>query len=101
MYRYTLSRAPTAEPGPTSVVFQNELEAFIDAIISSLPASSNRLQEYCDKQKADPVCSLIRSYCTSGWPDTAHVPPNLSVSWSDIFGHQTEELARDLHFWMP
>ena len=73
----TLSRAPTAEPGPTSVAFQNELEAFMDAVTSSLPASSNQLREYCDKQKADPVCSLIRSYCISGWPDTAHTLPYL------------------------
>ena len=44
---------------------------------ASLPASSSRLQEYRDKQKEDQECSLIRSYCTTEWPDAADVPPNL------------------------
>ena len=73
----TLSRAPIAEPGPNSIAFQNELELFMEAVTSSLPTSHNRLQEYCDEQKVDPVCSRIRSYCTSGWPDISQIPPDL------------------------
>ena len=73
----TLSRAPVAEPGPNSIAFQNELEVCMHLITSSLPASSSRLQEYHDKQKEDQECSLIRSYCTTEWPDAADVPPNL------------------------
>ena len=73
----TLSRAPTAKPGPNSIAFQNELEVYMHLISSSLPASSARLQEYCDEQKEDPVCSLIRSYCATEWPDAADVPSNL------------------------
>ena len=73
----TLSRAPIAEPGPNSVAFQNELELFMEAVTSSLPTSHNRLQEYCDEQKTDPVCSRIRNYCTSGWPDISQIPLDL------------------------
>ena len=73
----TLSRAPVAEPGPNSIAFQNKLEVYMHLIISSLPASSSRLQEYRDKQKEDQECSLIRSSCTTEWPDAADVPPNL------------------------
>ena len=73
----TLSRAPTAKPELNSIAFQNELEAYMHLISSSLPASSARLQQYCDKQKEDPVCSLISSYCATEWPDAANVPSNL------------------------
>ena len=73
----TLSRAPVAEPGPNSIAFQNELEVYMHLITSSLLASSSHLQEYHDKQKEDQECSLIRSYCTTEWPDATDVPPNL------------------------
>ena len=73
----TLSRAPVAEPGPSSIAFQNELEVYMHLITSSLPASSSRLQEYRDKQKEDQECSLTCSYCTTEWPDAADVAPNL------------------------
>lgn len=46
---------------------------------SLLLASSSRVQEYCDKQKEDPVCSLIRSYCVIEWPETTNVPSNLQL----------------------
>ena len=71
----TLSRASEAEPGSNSITFQNELEAYMHLISSSLPASSACLQEDCNKQKGDPVCSLIHS-CATEWPDAVDVPSN-------------------------
>ena len=73
----TLSRASEAEPGSNSIAFQNELEAYMHRISSSLPANSAHLQEDYDKQKEDPVCLLIHSYCATEWPDAADVPSNL------------------------
>ena len=73
----TLSRALKAEPAPNSVAFQNELEAYMHLISSSLPASNVCLQVYCDKKKEDSVCSLICSYCATEWPDVADMPSNL------------------------
>jgi len=84
----TLSRAPTAVSGQNSIAFQNELEAFTDTITSSLPASNKRLQEYCDKQKTDATCSLVRSYCTDGWPDISDVSADLKP-YSEICSELT------------
>ena len=73
----TLSRASEAEPGSNSIAFQNELEAYVHHISSLLHASSVRLQEDCDKQREDPVCSFIHSYCATEWLDAADVPSNI------------------------
>ena len=89
----TLSRASEAEPGSNSIAFQNELEAYVHLIISSLPANSACLQEYCNKQKEDPVCSLIRSYCATEWPDAADVPSNIK-RYSEV--HSELTLCNDI-----
>ena len=49
----------------------------MEAATSSLLTSRNCLQEYCDEEKTDPVCSRIRNYCTSGWPDILQIPSDL------------------------
>ena len=84
----TLSRTLEAEPGSNSIAFQNELEAYMYLISSSLPASSACLQEDCDKQKEDPVCSLIHSYCATEWPDAADVPSNIK-RYSEVHSELT------------
>ena len=53
----TLSRAPIAPPGEGSIAFHKELESALDVIISSLPASQHRLQEYRNAQAQDPLHS--------------------------------------------
>ena len=99
----TLSRVPIAEPGPKSVAFQNELELLIETVTLSLSTSHNRLQEYCDEQKADPVCSRIRNYCTSGWPDISQIPSDLKL-YAEICHELTlcnDILLRDCHIVVP
>jgi len=39
-----LSQAPTSEPGKNSIGFQNELEMFVEAVTSALPASDSRFK---------------------------------------------------------
>ena len=76
-----LSRAPTAEPGKNSVAFQSEIEMFVEAVTSAIPASDSRLKEYLEHQKSDPVCSLIRSYCAQGWPVQSKISTNMQPYW--------------------
>ncbi len=78
----TLSRAPV---GHTATQEEEELEAdvqiFVDSIRQSLPATEARLQQLAEKQKDDPVCSTLRQYCQTKWPDRAHLPPDIGPYW--------------------
>ena len=73
----TLSRAPIAPPGDRSIAFYKELESALDIIISSLPASQHRLQEYRNAQAQDPVCTQINRYCRDGWPSRSQTPSDI------------------------
>ncbi len=62
----TLSRAPVADPTSADKCFQDEANAFISAVLQSLPATKERMDEL---QLRDPVCQQISEYCQSAWPD--------------------------------
>uniref|UniRef100_A0A1X7SE01 Uncharacterized protein n=1 Tax=Amphimedon queenslandica TaxID=400682 RepID=A0A1X7SE01_AMPQE len=71
----TLSRAPV-----TQVLKEREaveMESFVQAIISSLPANDAKLQEYRQGQVEDEICSQIIQWCQSEWPDRGSVSSDL------------------------
>ena len=76
----TLSRVPlsTTAKDDTS---QQEMEQWISAIVQSLPASQERLQEYGDAQRSDCVCSQVIKFCSEGWPRKNLVNPELKPYW--------------------
>ena len=41
----------------------------MEAVTLSLPVSEEKLQSYCEYQNQDPVCSQVKEFCRSGWPD--------------------------------
>ena len=53
----TLSRAP--ESGH-SVCLEQELEAFVDATFSSIPATERRMEEIRQQQEKDPVIRQLK-----------------------------------------
>lgn len=65
----TLSRAPLPEQGdiPQSNSLK-ETELFVEAMIESLPAHKDRLNEYRQNQAKDTICSQLITFCQSGWP---------------------------------
>ena len=69
-----LSRSPVARAGPNSVAFEKEIESFVEAVVTTLPASSKRLQVYRDAQTNDPVCSTLKKYCLEEWPAKSKLP---------------------------
>ena len=73
----TLSRAPAADPTPADKGFQDEANVFVDAIMQSLPATEERMEEIKSLQLRDPVCQQILAYCQSGWPDQRSLPNSL------------------------
>eukprot|EP00731_Ephydatia_muelleri_P004849 Em0002g1025a len=78
----TLSRAVPDEPFDTSDVLQTEVEAFIDGVVKSFPATEQKLQEYIKAQDTDPVCIQVKKYCRFGWPEKHKVTGSLAVYWS-------------------
>lgn len=62
----TLSRAPL--PLKESSELEEEVEAFVQFVRSTVPAVSSSLQWLIDSQEKDPVCQQIRYYCKNTWP---------------------------------
>lgn len=76
----TLSRAPT-----TQVTAEGEevaMESFVQAILSSLPASEARLKEYSKGQEEDGVCSKLIRFCQSEWPNRSEISQELLPYWT-------------------
>ena len=80
----TLSRAPLQTSEPTSLSpsnSQEEVEAFIEGIVSTLPASESRLEVYRTAQQTDPICKQVRQYCLTGWPEKKSVEKSVIPYW--------------------
>ena len=74
-----LSRAPTTHvPRDKEEV---EMETFVQAIVSSLPASTARLGQYSKSQEEDSICSQIIKFCQSEWPKKAEISTELQPYW--------------------
>ena len=79
----TLSRAPASPAGVNSLQFVEEVEAFAQAIISTLPASEHRLQAYRRVQEEDYECKQLIQYCKTGWPNKGALEPRLLPFWKE------------------
>ena len=77
----TLSRAPTSDVSVDALQSEAEVEAFIDSVTSSLPASTQRLETYRIGQAEDSVCARVQEYCRTGWPEKRLVEPDLRQYW--------------------
>ena len=75
----TLSRAPVSAPEDKNL--EELAELAMDACISHLPASQERLGEYQEAQNSDAVCTLVIKYCRSGWPTKNRIDEALKPYW--------------------
>ena len=78
----TFSRTPVSLPGNNSIEFVQEVKSFIQTVIAALPAKVDRLQQYRDAQTTDAVCSKLKTYCTTEWPDKRHLPSDIKPYWN-------------------
>lgn len=46
-----------------------EIEGYVNFVVSSPPASKNILEKIKDEPKKDYACSRLRVFCTEKWPD--------------------------------
>ena len=65
----TLSRAPESGDSVQDCLEQ-EVEAYVDAMFSSIPATEWCMEEICQHQEEDPVNRQLKVYCQTGWPST-------------------------------
>ena len=76
----TLSRAPSSTT-ENDARLQEEAEALMEMRVTSLPASTERLEEYRRSQAEDPVCSSVIAYCKTGWPEKNGVEICILTYW--------------------
>ena len=68
----TLSRAPVVKSQqPEDKSFQDECQAYVNAVMSALPVTDKRLLEIKQAQADDATCQNIQEFCMHGWPDKA------------------------------
>ena len=76
----TLSRAPSAVDKDKSATLEEETEAFIAAILSAMPATSDCLEQFWEAQAAN-VISQVINFCQTGWPQKSAVSNMLKPYW--------------------
>ena len=61
---------------------QLQTQAFIDTVISGIPASHSRLDQIKYHYDTDPICSSILKYCREGWPEKSALNETLQPYWA-------------------
>ena len=78
----TLSWAPGSAPADQEYLMEDETNAFVCAVIDSIPASDARLEEIREKQCSDKICSQVMNFCKlDHWPESAKKDVNLRQYW--------------------
>ena len=62
----TLSRAPLRTDNESDRDKSNQVDAYIEAIVNSLPATEERIETIRTEQEKDHVCKQIKHYCEAG-----------------------------------
>ena len=68
-----LSQSPTQALRMVDDQFDQKVEAYVNLLISNLPASEKGLFEIQKYQEEDVVCYQIMQYCKEGWPEKSAV----------------------------
>ena len=63
-----------------------DTESFVQFVISSLPASTGKLEQIKSCYQGDVVCSNLIQFCRTGWPEKSALSESLKGYWS----HQGE-----------
>jgi hypothetical protein len=78
----TLSRAPVENMSQSNTDFENETKAFVDVVMSNLPASQNRIELIKTESAKDEICRKLISYCRDGWPEKSKLDEKLRPYWT-------------------
>ena len=64
-----LSRAPTESPNVDDYKLEQESQGFVNAVVQSIPATEQCLQQIKKSQQQDAACKQVTQYCQSSLPD--------------------------------
>ena len=73
----TLSHAPAKSPSDSDHEFETQSQAFVNAVLLSIPATEQRIQQIRECQQKDKVCIQVMDFCQSEWLDKASLPTNI------------------------
>ena len=80
----TLSRAPVTKHKSEHDDLQNEeIELYVNSVLSEIPASDKRLEEMRERQREVEVYRQIVAYCKNVWPERASCSEALKAYWSE------------------
>ena len=58
-----------------------DIELYVRTVVSTISASSTRVNPYCLAQEEDTSCNTLISYCRNGWPDKYTLSMYLQPYW--------------------
>jgi tRNA nucleotidyltransferase/poly(A) polymerase len=62
--------------------FENETKAFVDVVMSNLPASQNRIELIKTESAKDEICRNLISYCRDWWSEKSKLDERLRPYWT-------------------
>ena len=65
----TLSRLPSPKLDSAAVEFEKEVNAYVNALVTGLSATDERLEQIQHEQDKDEVCKKVKEFCQSSWPN--------------------------------
>ena len=77
-----LSRAPVSNPTSADSQCNEDIEAYVNLVLESFPATEKQLKPIQNAQKEDAVCTQLCKYCEKGGPDKNLVPNPLKPYFS-------------------
>ena len=77
----TLSRDPDTSESSEADSSSKDVDRFVEAIVSAIPASEEQVSHYQTAQEQDSICAKVLLYCREGWPDKEKVTPELQPYW--------------------
>ena len=69
-----LSRAPLSDMDIQDQDFNAEVEAYLNTVRQTLPASETQLMNIQHQHEGDEVCQQLVTYCNTSWPNQAELP---------------------------
>ena len=60
---------------------ESEVESFVEAVVTNLPSTKQRLDVYRQAQAQEKACSQVLDHCKVGWPDKSVLDAKLLPYW--------------------
>ena len=66
-----LSQPPSLHVSTADCELKMEVNAYVNAIISSLPATDTQVEVIKSSQQNDPICKQLTQFCLNEWPSSS------------------------------